>query len=453
MDQKHLSNLLFIGVIVLIVGLVGYLLVSQSPRGSIQSEWPTKLPQSPAERVSAPITQSAEDALAFTDSDGEIWIVNKDGSGLTKITNDEFIKFHLNVSPDRKKIAYSFYPRDETKQTNSGLYAGVNSGIGVVFLDTKQTKTLVPYEEIQNYYPVWSPDSRYLSVWVGTGKKSIIVDAERGGITFTASPAEKGASPIVWVPHSQNISFVLEGELTVIQPDGRNETTLATRVDALRPTFESPTVPEPPQWSPDGRYVVYYRDGGDLYVHDTVKKSERLLRGAGSEGEEGEIFSHYPQAFLGAFSEDSQRVFLIEPFGETPRMRIYDLPSDSFEETPLFARDSNMTVSPRGDVLTRTAFADRINPFLYPHVRIFSTNTKAYKTCPSEFDYWYNPYAGGLEYSHNLPVWSPDSQSVVGFTEDEKLRVRKLKILDVATCEVKEIVSDKLISEATWFPR
>ena len=56
------------------------------------------------------------------DGDGDIYVMNRDGSDLKNLTNDEATQYELSWSPDSRRIAYySDAPDPAAKRFDNGL--------------------------------------------------------------------------------------------------------------------------------------------------------------------------------------------------------------------------------------------------------------------------------------------------------------------------------------------
>ncbi|MDH3199037.1 MAG: BamA/TamA family outer membrane protein, partial [Candidatus Krumholzibacteria bacterium] len=101
--------------------------------------------------------------LVFTGSDGglsDLYIVNADGSGLERLTNDKFADLQPAWSPDGKTIAFT---TDRGADTDFQLLRFGNMRIALYHLDTGTIEYLGHMEDGKNINPAWAPDGRSLA--------------------------------------------------------------------------------------------------------------------------------------------------------------------------------------------------------------------------------------------------------------------------------------------------
>jgi len=376
--------------------------------------------------------------IAFV-SKGEIWTINSDGSGLQQITNDENNKFHISISPNGEKIAYAFYPKDEKKRTNQGYYVGYNSGVAIVDLDSSETKIIIPYGSIQNHYPVWSPDNKYLSVWVGNGVGSKLIEVLTGKTVLSLTGTIGNyVSPIVWVPQKDKISFIENKKLITANIDGSNRQILATGVDALRYVHEAPNIPQPPFWSPSGRYVTYYKNS-NLYLMDTINHTEVLIE----KGTRDELLPlNYPQAYPIGFSPNETKLYMND-YAKEKNTVVLDIKTGQMQEIAMLGQslimspDKKKLVGRPSDMKQKIIIIDLVD--------------NSQKECPGNFFYSYYLWAGGTDYVFRPNTWSPDSKGIIGHKNYDE---QGLDILNIEDCSVFSLIKDKSVAEkeVVWFP-
>lgn len=384
------------------------------------------------------IVNPVKGKIAFV-TEGEIWLINADRTGLMQITSDEFNKFGINISPDGKKIAYSIYPKDEKKRTNQGFYVGFNSGLAAVEVDSRQIKILVPYGSLQHHYPVWSFDNQYVSIWLGNGTGAKVFEVASGQEMLSLVPSKDSfVSPVTWIPQSEKISFIFEGDLIKSNRNGSNREVLATGADALRFVHEGPNVPEPPLWSKSGRYVTFYKNG-DLHIMDAFNRTDVLVERGKKEG----LFNqYYPQAYVLGYISDETKLYLLD-YSRSKNSVVLDLPSGKLEEIASLGQGA--TVSPDS-----TKLIGRNEETTNNTITILDTTGNKTKECPGTFRYSYYTWAGGTTFSFNQAVWSPDSIGLLGYNDYGR---NGLQILNTDTCEVYDLLVGKEVSEsAVWFP-
>jgi tol-pal system beta propeller repeat protein TolB len=191
----------------------------------------------------------------------ELYIMNRNGSDQTRITNDNVLELGAAWSPDGTKIAY---------------YSPV-SGQPQVFLVNPDGTGQVQLTNFASgaQFPHWSPDGKQIvlqshtpltarEIWVinvdGTGLKT-----EADGTNLTQNPADD-ARP-TWSRDGGRIAFMSNRdgnyEIYVMHADGS---------DPLRLTCDS-AEDRAPDWSPDGSHIVFQsnRPGHfEIYVLDAA---------------------------------------------------------------------------------------------------------------------------------------------------------------------------------------
>ncbi|WP_333484490.1 DPP IV N-terminal domain-containing protein [Microcoleus sp. K1-B6] len=203
--------------------------------------------------------------VAFV-KDKNIYKMNADGSGMTKITKTpgEYISggSQLVWSPDRTKIAFLFgaYPKQQLYTINA---------------DGTNLKNLTnnPQNEVYNVKLFWSPDSSRIAYYynkpgdsAGEQQDIYLLDINRGTAkNLTQKPRKY--DELSWSPDGQFIGFVAgefnNQKLYTINADGNQLNQLATR---LKPSEISELA-----WSTDSQQIAFIfneiqGDRSNLYV-------------------------------------------------------------------------------------------------------------------------------------------------------------------------------------------
>ncbi|MEG4325761.1 DPP IV N-terminal domain-containing protein [Microcoleus sp. herbarium5] len=198
--------------------------------------------------------------------DKNIYKMNADGSGMTKLTKSpgEYVSggSELVWSPDRTKIAFLFgaYPKQQIYTINA---------------DGTQIKNLTnnPQHEVYNVKLFWSPDSSRIAYYYnkpgdssGEQQDIYLLDINRGTAkNLTRKP--RNYDELSWSPDGKFIAFVAgefnNQKLYTINADGNQLNQLATR---LKPSGISQLA-----WSSDSQQIafIYNETEGDksnLYV-------------------------------------------------------------------------------------------------------------------------------------------------------------------------------------------
>jgi len=119
--------------------------------------------------------------LVFTGFDGglgDLYIVNRDGTGLRRLTTDKYADLHPAWSPDGKTIAFV---TDRGSNTDFENLRFGNLRIALFHLDAGTIELLGHMDEGKNINPVWAPDGQSLGVRVRSDRyqRHLSVRSER----------------------------------------------------------------------------------------------------------------------------------------------------------------------------------------------------------------------------------------------------------------------------------
>ncbi len=246
--------------------------------------------------------------IAFSSPEGrnkELWVMDLDGHGLTKVTSDQSIALSPRFSPDGSLLLYTSYkdgrgPRVHVTPAGGGRSwlvsgrAGNNTSAAyspdgreiaatlsldgnpeIYRLDARggSPQRLTSHRAIDTS-PAWSPTGQEIAFTSDrSGQPQVHVMDRDGGnlrrltyeVSYTDSPA--------WSPKGDLIAFVaLAGsgfDLWVCRADGSQARRVATG-----------GTNENPQWSPDGRHLVFSSTRGGsaaLYLSSLDGQPPRKL--------------------------------------------------------------------------------------------------------------------------------------------------------------------------------
>jgi len=149
----------------------------------------------------------------FSNGFTDLFIINRDGTGLRRLTNDKFADLHPSWSPDGKTIAFV---TDRGGATDFDLLRFGNLRIALLHLDTGAIDMLGNMDVGKNINPVWAPDGRSLAfVSDRTGIANVFLyDMTDGQIyqltnMFTGVQGITPLSPVLtWAPQADRMAFV-----------------------------------------------------------------------------------------------------------------------------------------------------------------------------------------------------------------------------------------------------
>ncbi len=169
------------------------------------------------------------EAILFSSTRGGtvgVWRMARDGSGPVRICDGD----QADWSPDGKAIVFR---RDESVFTRD--------------LATGQEKRLTPEDWPHCSGPAWSPDGKTIAFacrW-DAGNGIYLVAAEGGEPVKVYD--RKGACEPRWSPDGSRLVYETETNVAAVNPDGKKN----------RPVTWFGGIQRYPQWSPDGRWIVF----------------------------------------------------------------------------------------------------------------------------------------------------------------------------------------------------
>ncbi len=191
---------------------------------------------------------------SMRDGDVEIYVMNADGSGQTRLTNNPAVDRDPAWSPDGRQIVFAS-TRDDSLVGNVEIYVMNADGSGQTRLTNNPAGDLVP---------AWSPNGRQIAFdsYRDGNIEIYVMNVDGSGQTrLTNNPAAETGS--AWSPDGTQIAFVsgrdLNDEIYVMNADGGGQTRLTNNT----------TQDFDPAWSPDGTQIAFesLRDGNaEIYV-------------------------------------------------------------------------------------------------------------------------------------------------------------------------------------------
>jgi Tol biopolymer transport system component len=149
----------------------------------------------------------------FSNGFTDLYIINRDGTGLRRLTDDKFADLHPSWSPDGKTIAFV---TDRGGATDFDLLRFGNLRIALLHLESGAIDLLGNMAIGKNINPLWAPDGRSLAfVSDRTGINNVflydMVDGQIYQLTnmFTGVQGITPLSPVLtWAPQADRMAFV-----------------------------------------------------------------------------------------------------------------------------------------------------------------------------------------------------------------------------------------------------
>ena len=197
------------------------------------------------------------------DGNAEIYAVNADGSDLTRLTNHAASDWSPVWSPDGQRIAF-ISNRDGDRSDFP-----VNEEIYVMNADGSDLTRLTNHDAGDGE-PAWSPDARRIAFSSNRDGNGDIYVANADGTDLTRLTSNDASDwGPTWSPDGRRIAFVStrDGDERYFPPNAEIYAVNADGTDLTRLTSND-RVARSPSWSPDGRRIAFSSSRG--HTHSSI---------------------------------------------------------------------------------------------------------------------------------------------------------------------------------------
>ncbi len=361
------------GAAVVVVGLiilVTVILPSGSEPAAPESQPTQPFVQEPARDTALPSKSApsgegpfAETRIAFSsdgDGDYEIYIMNADGTGLKKLTDDADDELFPSWSPDARKIAF------ESRKDG-------NPDICVMNADGSE-QTNLTNNSSRHHVPSWSPDGQRIVFYSydDNDHEIQVMNSDGSGLKQLTDNHANDMAPS-WSPDGMRIAFCSERdgnfEIYDMDVDGGDQRRLTD--NAARDMG--------PVWSPDGGKIAFDSnrdDNHEIYVmNPDGTEQRRLTDNAARDG--NPCWSPDGKEIAFVSDRDGNREIYVMNADGSEQTRLTDNPAgDSWPAwSPVLASRSQPATSGKSYATGNLDLKLRLRPGQKHNVRIVSEDT------------------------------------------------------------------------------
>ena len=291
--------------------------------------------------------------IAFN-SEGSIFLVDPDGSDLTRLasTNSQDTNTGVSFSRDGTRLAYSGF-----RGSDPDIYVIGTNGRGA---------RQVTFSRGVDVDPTWSPAGRIAFETNRHGNVDIYSVDDRGRTPQRLTTGPEDDLDPAWSPRGDKIAYTVESgesrQIYVMNSDGSGK----------RQLTDAANVSQNPGWSPDGTRIVFDSDrveAGDLEIYSMKADGTDVRR----------LTNHPALDALPTFSPDGRRIAFVSDRAEKDSRRLYVMAADgrstrllirsggpSFQMVPdwqpLRAGRLEPAPVPPGRQLAARGVSDRVDP-------------------------------------------------------------------------------------------
>lgn len=225
----------------------------------------------------------------FFGHDGDVWTMNADGSGATKLTTNYNAEGNPAVSPDGSRVAYEFL-----------------RGIWVMNADGSAKKMLTD-GATTDQDPAWSADGTRIAFSRG-GDVWVMNANGLAQTNLTNTPGNEEYDP-AFSPAGGTIAYTRTGSIWAMNPDGSAQTNLTPEDELLPQCPDSPGyyfngASKHPAFSPDGQKIAFT---GPVICPNNMGSNIWVMNADGS-GKTNLINDNGTSDIRPAFSPDGTRI-------------------------------------------------------------------------------------------------------------------------------------------------
>ena len=194
--------------------------------------------------VSVPQQEPVSKIAFIKKSNDDIYVINADGTGLTRLTNYDDDTKDLSCwcpswSPDGSKIAFGFMIMENVYNFKMDIY----------IMDADGTNRTKLTDDGCSYIPRWSPDGSKIVFRSHRDGYDAIYKMNADGSNQTLILNSSG-SWFSWSPDGSKIAFHRGNQIYTMNTDGTDQICLTTNY----------AISECPAWSPDGTKIAFVSD-------------------------------------------------------------------------------------------------------------------------------------------------------------------------------------------------